>query len=138
MADNTEASRARWRVLISDQTASGQSVAAFCRERGLRDWQFYDWKKRLRRAAAALNNGEPGQTRVFYQERWFSMERGDLTVSCNLGETARRFPVALGSRVVLSSREAVTVTDGAVMLPPDTAVIVSRSGIRIGRGTGNA
>jgi maltooligosyltrehalose trehalohydrolase len=65
---------------------------------------------RLRRAAAALNNGEPGQTRVFYQERWFSMERGDLTVSCNLGETARRFPVAVGSRVVLSSRGAVTVT----------------------------
>ena len=93
---------------------------------------------RLRRAAAALNNGEPGQTRVFYQERWFSMERGDLTVSCNLGETARRFPVGVGSRVVLSSRGAVTVTDGAVMLPPDTAVIVSRSGIRIGRGTGNA
>jgi hypothetical protein len=53
MADNTEAALARWRVLVSDQTASGKSVAAFCRERGLRDWQFYDWKKRLRRAAAS-------------------------------------------------------------------------------------
>ena len=53
MADNTEASLARWRVLVSDQTASGKSVAAFCRERGLHDWQFYDWKKRLRRAAAS-------------------------------------------------------------------------------------
>jgi hypothetical protein len=52
MADNTEAAVARWRVLVSDQTASGKSVAAFCRERGLRDWQFYDWKKRLCRAAA--------------------------------------------------------------------------------------
>jgi len=52
MADNTEAALARWRVLVSDQTASGKSVAAFCRERGLRDWQFYDWKKRLRRAEA--------------------------------------------------------------------------------------
>jgi hypothetical protein len=52
MADNTEAAVARWRVLVSDQTASGKSVAAFCRERGLRDWQFYDWKKRLRRAEA--------------------------------------------------------------------------------------
>ena len=47
-----EAAVARWRVLVSDQTASGKSVAAFCRERGLRDRQFYDWKKCLRRAEA--------------------------------------------------------------------------------------
>jgi len=28
-------------------------VTAFCRERSLRDWQFYEWKKRLRNAEAA-------------------------------------------------------------------------------------
>jgi hypothetical protein len=28
-------------------------VAAFCRDRGLRDWQFYEWKKRLRATEAA-------------------------------------------------------------------------------------
>jgi hypothetical protein len=66
------------------------------------------------------------------------MERGDVTLSCNLGETGRRFPVALGSRVVLASRGAVTVTDGTVLLPPDTAVIVSRDGMRIGRDAENA
>jgi maltooligosyltrehalose trehalohydrolase len=95
---------------------------------------------RLRRAAPSLNNGEPGQTRVSYdqQERWLCMERGDVTMICNLGETGRRFPVAVGSRVVLGSRGAVMVTDGAVMLPPDTAVIVSRSGMGIGRCTENA
>ena len=27
-------------------------MAAFCRERGLRDGQFYDWKKRLRQHEA--------------------------------------------------------------------------------------
>ena len=27
-------------------------MAAFCRDRGLRDWQFYEWKKRLRSSAA--------------------------------------------------------------------------------------
>ena len=43
---------AKWRGLVSEQTASGQSVAAFCRGRGLRDWQFYDWKKRVREARA--------------------------------------------------------------------------------------
>ena len=25
----------------------------FCRERGLRDWQFYEWKKRVRETEAA-------------------------------------------------------------------------------------
>jgi hypothetical protein len=39
---------ARWRGLAAEQRASGKSVAAFCRERGVRDWQFYEWKTRLR------------------------------------------------------------------------------------------
>jgi len=40
------------RGLVSEQIASGRSVAAFCRARGLRDWQFYDWKKRVGEAEA--------------------------------------------------------------------------------------
>jgi transposase-like protein len=44
---------AKWRVLVSDQIGSGQTVAAFCGDRGVRDSQFYDWKKRLRDAEAA-------------------------------------------------------------------------------------
>ena len=44
---------AKWRGLVSEQIASGQTVAAFCRDRGLRDWQFYDWKKRVREAGAS-------------------------------------------------------------------------------------
>ena len=43
----------KWRGLVSEQVESGRSVAAFCRERGLRDWQFYEWKKPLRDAEAA-------------------------------------------------------------------------------------
>jgi hypothetical protein len=43
----------KWRGLISQQTQSGQSAAVFCRERGLRAWLFYAWKKRLREAEAA-------------------------------------------------------------------------------------
>jgi transposase-like protein len=40
--------RAKWRELLSEQLSSGQTVAAFCRDRGIRDSQFYDWKKRVR------------------------------------------------------------------------------------------
>jgi maltooligosyltrehalose trehalohydrolase len=83
---------------------------------------------RFRRATPSLNNGQPGHTRVSYdqQEMWLSMERGDITVSCNLGETDRRFPVEVGGRVVLGSRGAVSVKDGAVTIPPNTAVMISR------------
>lgn len=44
--------RAQWRELVFEQSRSGQSVAMYCRERGLRQWQFYEWKKRLRDSAA--------------------------------------------------------------------------------------
>lgn len=43
----------KWRGLVSEQTASGQSVAVFCRERGIREWQLYEWKKRLRQEEEA-------------------------------------------------------------------------------------
>ena len=36
---------------MSEQAASGQSVAAFCRARELPESQFYYWKKRLKEAA---------------------------------------------------------------------------------------
>ena len=44
---------AKWRGLLSDQLESGQSAAAFCRERGLAVWVFYAWKKRVREGEAA-------------------------------------------------------------------------------------
>jgi hypothetical protein len=40
--------RAKWCELVSEQSQSGQTVKAFCQNRGLRDSLFYDWKKRLR------------------------------------------------------------------------------------------
>ncbi|MDT7817653.1 MAG: hypothetical protein QOJ51_1812 [Acidobacteriaceae bacterium] len=46
--------KAKWLELVSEQHQSGQSVAAFCSERGLRAWQFYEWKKRLRESEAVI------------------------------------------------------------------------------------
>src|SRR5258708_39773023 len=37
----------KWRELISEQARSGQTVTAFCRERGLCRPYFFVWKKRL-------------------------------------------------------------------------------------------
>ncbi|MGA9668710.1 MAG: transposase [Terracidiphilus sp.] len=43
----------KWRGLVSEQSQSGQTVSVFCRDRGLRDSLFYDWKKRIREVEAA-------------------------------------------------------------------------------------
>jgi hypothetical protein len=71
------------------------------------------------------------------QERWLCMERGDVTVGCNLGETSRRLAGVADERMILGSRGAVTVKDGALMIPPNTAVIIIRRGMRIGCCMGN-
>ncbi len=38
---------AKWRKLVAGQARSGETVAAFCRRRGLCEPHFYWWKKRL-------------------------------------------------------------------------------------------
>ena len=53
MGHSKEEDLVRWRGLASEQAASGKSVAAFCRERGLPVWQFYEKKKRLRQPETA-------------------------------------------------------------------------------------
>jgi maltooligosyltrehalose trehalohydrolase len=89
-----------------------------------------DWYRqliRLRREIPSLTDGEPGHTSVTYseQDKWLSMERGDVTVSCNLGETEGAFPVPEGGLVVLGSRGLPLILDNVVMLPPNTVVIIS-------------
>jgi transposase-like protein len=41
----------KWRSLIAEQKESGQSAAAFCRTRGVREALFYYWKKQLQQVA---------------------------------------------------------------------------------------
>jgi hypothetical protein len=43
----------KWRKLVSEQAKSEQSVAAFCRERGLCAPHLFAWKKRLSEADTA-------------------------------------------------------------------------------------
>ena len=40
--------RERWRSLIEEQRRSGQSILAFCREKGISQPSFYAWRKRFR------------------------------------------------------------------------------------------
>ena len=43
-----ESRRNDWSRLIAEQEASGQSLRAFCEERGVKPNSFYRWRKRLR------------------------------------------------------------------------------------------
>jgi maltooligosyltrehalose trehalohydrolase len=84
---------------------------------------------RLRRITPSLQSGEPGHTRVVFNEpeMTFSMHRGDVTLCCNLGHTDRQFSVQEGSQIILSSRTTTPVEEGFIVLQPDTVVIIKSS-----------
>ena len=52
MTKRTKKAWTKWRRLIAKQARSGQTVTAFCGERGLCRPYFFVWKKRLRESAA--------------------------------------------------------------------------------------
>jgi hypothetical protein len=52
MTKRLKKARTKWRRLISEHSGSGQTVTAFCRERGLSRPYFFAWKKRLREDTA--------------------------------------------------------------------------------------
>ena len=68
----------KWRALVSEQSQSGQTVSGFCRDRGLRDSLFYDWKKRIREGEAAkfveMKVKEPGEPRTPAPDRYPAIE----------------------------------------------------------------
>lgn len=49
MSTKAEERREEWRERVGQQESSGQSIRAFCRERGLKEHAFYGWRRRLRK-----------------------------------------------------------------------------------------
>jgi Transposase len=68
----------KWRGLVSEQSQCGQTVSAFCRDRGLRDSLFYDWKKRIREGEATrfveVKLKEPSEQRKPSPEQYPAIE----------------------------------------------------------------
>jgi transposase-like protein len=61
----SETKREYWRKLIAEQEASGQKARPFCRERGIGEYSFYKWRRRLRESETvrfALIETAPGAT----------------------------------------------------------------------------
>ena len=69
---------AKWRGLFLELLSSEQTMAAFCRDRGIRDSQFYDWKKRVREGEAAkfveVKVKEPSEPRTPASKRYPAIE----------------------------------------------------------------
>jgi maltooligosyltrehalose trehalohydrolase len=84
---------------------------------------------KLRRETADLNDGEAGRTRVRWDEgkRWLAMERGSVTLVCNLGDAAYGYAVTGSAEMVLSSRAGLVLRNEILQLPPDTAVVLRRA-----------
>jgi maltooligosyltrehalose trehalohydrolase len=80
----------------------------------------------LRKAEPSLHGSRPGQTRTAFSEsdKWFLIERGDVTLICNLGSAVRALPAPSHKRVLLTSRAGVTLVDHEITLPADSAVIL--------------
>jgi maltooligosyltrehalose trehalohydrolase len=92
--------------------------------------EMMEWYReliRLRRTTPSLNDGQPGQTHVHFDQRemWLSMERGEIIVTCNLGNDELRIPLPQGKQLILKSRSDVTESDGQLILPQDSIAILS-------------
>jgi len=53
-----------WRQIIDGQRPSGLTVAAYCRDRGIKDSAFYAWKRRLRSPAKSNLSSAPAFVEV--------------------------------------------------------------------------
>ena len=96
----------------------------------MRTRQMLEWYRRLialRHGSASLNDGTPGQTKVSFDEekRWLVMERGAVTVMCNLGSGLAELENSRGLPLVMASRDDVRAANGRVVLPPDTLAVLS-------------
>jgi maltooligosyltrehalose trehalohydrolase len=116
-----------------------QAPATFARSK--LDWSeierephrtLLEWHReliRLRRRLPALCDGRLERVRVRFDEgeRWLAIERGDVTVACNLSERRRVVPVTGTDPKVLclASDTRAELFPGGVALPPDAVAIVA-------------
>jgi len=79
----------------------------------------------LRRTTPSLNSGTPGNTRVKFDEekKWLRIERGTISVLCNVGAQENVLTIPQPASVVLAS-PTVRTGGNEITLPPDSVAIV--------------
>ena len=92
--------------------------------------EMIEWHRRLihlRRNESALNDGRREDVRVNFDEktRWFSIDRGPISVACNLGLEKQCVPLRAGNHaLLLSSPDDIPMSNGALILPPESVAIL--------------
>jgi maltooligosyltrehalose trehalohydrolase len=85
---------------------------------------------RLRREHPDLLDDRMPRVRADPDAGWLAMERGSLTVACNVGPETRRVPLEAGgvAEVLVAFPEGLAPEGRELELPPDSVVIVERRG----------
>jgi maltooligosyltrehalose trehalohydrolase len=92
--------------------------------------EMLEWHKRLirlRRQEPSLSDGDLKSVRVRLDEerRWFVLERGPITVACNLSRECQGLPMRAGEcELLLASEAGIDLTDRHADLPPDSVAII--------------
>jgi len=81
---------------------------------------------RLRKSKLSLHGRPPRCPRVTFNEgeRWFTIERDDLTIVCNLGLVDRTLAAPFPKKILLASRAGVEIVQDAITLAPDTLIVL--------------
>jgi maltooligosyltrehalose trehalohydrolase len=114
-------------------------------ERSKLDWDererephvsLLDWHRRLirlRREVPALSDGCLHRVRVRFDEQaqWLAVDRGPVTVACNLAGRAQHVPVCgeFSGSFLLASDPGIKVVPGGVELPPDSVAVLGAIGM---------
>jgi maltooligosyltrehalose trehalohydrolase len=88
------------------------------------------WHKdliRLRRSRSELSDGNLNVVEVKFDEaaQWLVLERGKITVACNLGEASADLEIGRTGQVLLASDDSVRLEDTHLGLGPDSVAILS-------------
>ncbi|MBW3594589.1 MAG: malto-oligosyltrehalose trehalohydrolase [Actinobacteria bacterium] len=112
-----------------------QDPATF--ERSKLDWsetrrdphaELLQWHKdliRLRMAHPPPTDLDAGE--VQHGDGWLTYKRGDLTIACNLTDMEIEAEVVPDGDIVLASRYEPKVTNGSILLPPESVTIYASS-----------
>ena len=94
--------------------------------------QWYRELIQLRRSTPSFNNGEPGNTKVTFNEdqKWLRVARGSAVIACNLASNFRSLPVMHGTKLILASRPDLVVEGDTITLPSDSVAILQAGVIR--------
>ena len=101
--------------------------------------ELLDWHRqliRLRQSEPSLTDGRLDHVGVHYdeQQRWLVIERGPITVACNLADHAQPVPLRPGHHeTLLVSTMGTAILETAATLPGESVVILKKIPLHRGR-----